>query len=127
MKERTIFVVKTLLVVIFAIVVTLGIYSFKRNTQISPVGGTRPITAVQISRHNTIKINVFIEKDDRWPGIYAYWDNNKNNKHKLKKGLFAAKGEIEVPDELGLHKLTIEKGTFKIKYNYYYEITEELE
>lgn len=122
MKERTILVLKVVGVLIFAIVVLFGVYSIKRSTQISTVGGKSEEMAVKISRDDTIKVKVFIEKNDRMYGIYAYWDDNKEQKQKLKKGLFTAKGEIDVPNTLGVHKLTIEKGLVKIKYDYYYEV-----
>lgn len=122
MKERTKLILKVVGLIVFTIVVLFGVYSIKRNTQISTVGGKNEETAVKISREDKIEVKVFIEKNDRMYGMYVYWDDNKDEKQKLKKGLFTAKGEIDVPDTLGVHKLTIEKGLVKIKYDYYYEV-----
>lgn len=122
MKERTKLVLKMVGLLIFTIVFLFGIYSIKRNTQISPVGGKSEETAVEISQEDKVEVKVFIEKNDRMYGMYVYWDDDKENKQKLKKGLFTAKGEIDVPDTLGVHKLTLEKGLVKIKYDYYYEV-----
>lgn len=122
MKERTKLVVKIVAFLVFMAVILFGYYSFKRNTQISPIGGKDETTAVEVSQNEKIKVKVFIEKNDRLHGMYVYWDDDKENKQKLKKGIFTAKGEVEVPNTLGIHKLTIEIGFIKIKYDYYYEV-----
>lgn len=122
MKERTKLVVKIVAFLVFMAVILFGYYSFKRNTQISPIGGKDDTTAVEVSQNEKIKVKVFIEKNDRLHGMYVYWDDDKENKQKLKKGIFTAKGEVEVPNTLGIHKLTIEIGFIKIKYDYYYEV-----
>lgn len=122
MKERTKLVVKIVAFLVFMAVILFGYYSFKRNTQISPIGGKDETTAVEVSQNEKIKVKVFIEKNDRLHGMYVYWDDDKENKQKLKKGIFTAKAEVEVPNTLGIHKLTIEIGFIKIKYDYYYEV-----
>ena len=120
MKKMDKLVVKSVIAVILAIAITAGYYFFKRNTQLTPVGGDSIESAVQISRDDTIKFNVWIEKNERIQGIYVYWDDDEANKQKLDKGLFFAKGEIDVPNISGVHKLTIQK--LLIKYTYYYDV-----
>ncbi len=122
MKERTKLVVEIVGVFILIVAILFGDYFIERSTQISPVGGKNEETAIEISQNDRIKVKVFIDKNDRMHGMYVYWDDNKENKQKLKKGLFRAKAEVNVPDTLGMHKLTIEKGFVKIKYDYYYEV-----
>lgn len=123
MKERTKLICTLVFMVIVSILIFKGYYSIRYNTQISPIGGKTEETAVTITHEDVISAKVFIEKNDRWPAnIYAYWDDDKENKQKLKKGLFIAKCEIAIPNTNGIHKLTIETGLFKIKYVYYYQI-----
>lgn len=123
MNERIKLVAKIVGICIFMVIFLFGYYNLKRMTQVYPTGGKNEDTAVKI-HHQTeeISIKVFLEKQDRMYGMYAYWDDNKEKKQKLKKGLFTAKAKVEVPKTHGIHKLTIEVGFPKIKYNYYYEI-----
>lgn len=123
MKERTKLIWSLALMVIVFIFIFKGYYSIKYNTQILPVGGKNEETAVILTHEDVISAKVFIEKTDRWPAdIYAYWDDEVENKQKLKKGLFIAKSEIAIPNTNGIHKLTIETGLLKVKYVYYYQI-----
>lgn len=122
MKERTKLVVVKAALLIFFAVILIGYYPFKRITQISLVGGKDETTAVEISQNEIIEVKVFMEKNDRMHGMYFYWDDHKEEKKKLEKGIFTAKAKIEVPKTVGVHKLTIETGFIKIKYNYYYEV-----
>lgn len=119
MKEQAKFVLGVVVIIIFFGWVY---HSFKYDTQVSPLGGKDEMSAIQISQNENIEISIIIEKNDRLSDICVYWDDNENEKQKLKKGFFTAEGQIQVPDKIGVHKLTVETGFLKTKYNYYYDV-----
>lgn len=92
----------------------------RRNTGILPLGGKNVETAFKISQDEQIEI-AFRLKGDDWINGYVYWDDNEEQKQELELHFFTMEGQIDVPNALGVHKLTIKMGLL-MEYNYYYEV-----
>lgn len=72
---------------------------------------------VKISAGETIDIKVTKGKSD-WK-VYVYFDEDTENKTKLKGGFFSFKGSVKAPVTKGVHSMTIEVSFFE-KTTYYY-------
>lgn len=116
----------SILIIVFSIFYfTLRIvYVTERPTVVSIVGGISEETAVEISTEKKIRMKVPIGEVGWLYNMYAYWDENTEEKQILKKDHSnIARGEIKVPDTIGMHKLTIVKGM--VSYHYYYDVVYE--
>lgn len=106
---------------ILLMVANLCLANYTKKNPIKPVGGDTFETAISISDDAEIevKIHYYTIYGVNKQATYTWDDGKKNN---LFKNRFRVCDMLEVPEESGVHKLTIVYG--KNEYVYYYNVEE---
>ena len=113
-----------LVLIILGVVLLIMIFIKANSSQsnpITPPGGETSDTAISISDDTEIEVKIYyytifgVNKD-----AYYNWDDGQKNN--LSKKRHKIQETLEVPDDSGIHKLTIVYG--ENEYVYYYKVEE---
>lgn len=108
-------------VVIVLLIANLFMANSSQNNPITPPGGETSDTAISISDDTEIEVKIYyytifgVNKE-----AYYNWDDGPKNN--LSKKRHKIEETLEVPDDSGIHKLTIVYG--ENEYVYYYKVEE---
>lgn len=107
-------------VIVIIVLISFPIWSYVTlRNQITPAGGITRANSVVIRDDEIIEFYTY-SKTNHLPDIYFFWDGDAEQKQFLEKSEYVIKVAIPLPEEDGIHRLTI--GWKHIKMNYYYQI-----